>query len=431
MNNSIATRKIHLIFVVWAVMLSTVGCAANSAPKPTESKESKTAAILCDPSDKPLAQYQIELLNLAFESASKIPVYPHVKDRSKAQEAVIDACLKLDQPQQAMKWAEKIENWRSGACYADAAFYYAQHNCTDQARQCLELARQITKKYDPNSQNIESNNLQWRKDVVVAKMAQAYVLLGQPQEAELLEKGVTDSETGKVAGTKAMASQEQSFEQQIQSLDKMVAMGNFDITKNVLSAYAQLFNRFYADEKKRSMVEEKINSSWAKMPVFIRIELLGQLADFALEHKDTHKALEIVNQAQKFIDDYQWPVENKIPLAAGIVKLRYRAGDKQKAKSDGDALFALYNAQGKQIMDIARATALRPLAEAYQIMGDTSVALSVYKKVIDEGSQNPNSRPRAEDLAATCCSMALYAAEPGTDLWTRIHEIAKGLSNPW
>jgi tetratricopeptide (TPR) repeat protein len=234
-----------------------------------------------------------------------------------------------------------------------------------------------------------------------------------------------------VAGTKAMVGQEQSFEQQIQSLDKMVAMGNFDITKNVLSAYAHLFNRFYADEKKRSIVEEKINSSWTKMPVFIRIELLGQLADFALEHQDLHKALEIVNQAQKFIDDYQWPVENKIPLAAGIVKLRYRAGDIQKAKKDVDALLALYNAQGKQILDIERAETLQPLAEAFQTMGDKATALVVYKKAIDEGTQNPNSRPRAEDVSATCCSMAIFAVEPDTDLWTRIHAAAKGLGNPW
>jgi hypothetical protein len=431
MNKSIAARKIHLAFVVWAVMLSAFGCAVNSVSKSTESKESKTANTLCDPSDKTLAPYQTELLNLAFELASKIPVYPHIKDRSKSQEEVVTACLRLDQPQRAVKWAEKIENWRSGACYADAAFYYAQHNCTDQARQCLELARQITKKYDPNSQNIESNNLQWRKDVVVAKMAQAYVLLGQPQEAELLEKGITESETGKVAGTKAMIGQEQSFEQQIQSLDALVALGNFDIIKNALNAYAQLFNRFYNDEIRRSLMEEKIKSSWTNIPIFIRIELLGQLADFALEHRDQTKALDIVNQAQKFLDDYQWPVENQIPLAAGIMKLRYRAGDKQKAKRDADAMLALYNAQGKQIMDIARATALRPLAEAYQTMGNTSAAISVYKKVVDEGVQNPNSRPRAEDLSATCCSMALSEIKPDEELWTRIHNIAKRLGNPW
>jgi hypothetical protein len=411
-------------------MLSTIGCAVNSVPKPTESKYPKTAATLCDPSDKTLALYQTELLDLAFESASKMPVYPHIKDRSKAQEDVIDAYLKLQQQQRAMKWAEKIENWRRGASYADVAFYYARHNCLDQAKECLELARQITKKGDPN-QNLEDNNHQWRKDVIQVKMAQVYVLLGQYQEVELLEKGVTDSENGKVASTKAMVSQEQSFEQQIQSLDKMAAMGNFDITKNVLSAYAQLFNRFYTDEKKRSLAEEKINSSWTKMPVFIRIELLGQLAEFALEHKDPYKALEIVNQAQKFIDDYQWPVENKIPLAAGIVKLRYRAGDTQKAKKDVDALLALYDAQGKQILDIERAETLQPLAEAFQTMGDKATALDVYKKAIDEGTQNPNSRPRAEDLSATCCSMAVFAVEPDTELWTRIHAAAKGLGNPW
>jgi hypothetical protein len=64
-------------------------------------------------------------------------------------------------------------------------------------------------------------------------------------------------------------------------------------------------------------------------------------------------------------------------------------------------------------------------------MGNTAAALSVYAKVIEAGVENPNSRPRAEDLAATCCSMAVHAVEPDPRLWSRIRSIRDGLGDPW
>jgi hypothetical protein len=64
-------------------------------------------------------------------------------------------------------------------------------------------------------------------------------------------------------------------------------------------------------------------------------------------------------------------------------------------------------------------------------MGDTAAALAVYKQAVEAGMENPNSRPRAEDLAATCCSMAVHAVQPDAELFARIREICAGLSDPW
>jgi len=82
-------------------------------------------------------------------------------------------------------------------------------------------------------------------------------------------------------------------------------------------------------------------------------------------------------------------------------------------------------------VNIYRAGALRPLAEAYQSMGDTAAALTVFKKAVEEGVENPNSRPRVEDLSATCRSMALSGVEPDADLWARLREVFTGLGQPW
>jgi hypothetical protein len=64
-------------------------------------------------------------------------------------------------------------------------------------------------------------------------------------------------------------------------------------------------------------------------------------------------------------------------------------------------------------------------------MGDKSIALSMYKQAIEEGGANPNSRPCAEDLSATCCSMALAGVEPDEELWMRIHQAYGALGHPW
>ena len=84
---------------------------------------------------KPLFVFQIKLLDIAFESATAIPVNPHLKDRSKAQENVIETCLRLDQPKRALAYIEKIENWRRGLCYANLAFYYAKQGYNKEAQQ--------------------------------------------------------------------------------------------------------------------------------------------------------------------------------------------------------------------------------------------------------------------------------------------------------
>ena len=54
------------------------------------------------------------------------------------------------------------------------------------------------------------------------------------------------------------------------------------------------------------MAEENIKTFWDKVPVFIRIGLLLDLAGFALEYSDQNKTLELVNEAQILLDDSQW-----------------------------------------------------------------------------------------------------------------------------
>ena len=52
-------------------------------------------------------------------------------------------------------------------------------------------------------------------------------------------------------------------------------------------------------------------------------------------------------------------------------------------------------------------------------------------QVIEEGMENPNSRPRCDDLVETLVAMAKAGIEPRPALTQRIREIVAGLGEPW
>jgi hypothetical protein len=116
---------------------------------------------------------------------------------------------------------------------------------------------------------------------------------------------------------------------------------------------------------------------------------------------------------------------------ARMAGLRCRAGEKDKAEDEAEAALALFDGSREEIISVYWARTLRPLAEAYETMGDRSASLAMYKKVVEEGAKNPNARPRAVDLSATLSSMALHGVEPDTDLWNRLVQIHDKLGDPW
>jgi tetratricopeptide (TPR) repeat protein len=138
-----------------------------------------------------------------------------------------------------------------------------------------------------------------------------------------------------------------------------------------------------------------------------------------------------VNDAQRLFSAYQWAPEDRISLASRLAAQLYLAGDTLKARSEVDAALAIFASERHRMFDIDRADALIPVAEAYVAMGDKAAALTVYRQAVADGAENPNSRPRAEDLCATCCSMARHAVEPDAELWTKMREIREGLGDPW
>jgi tetratricopeptide (TPR) repeat protein len=167
------------------------------------------------------------------------------------------------------------------------------------------------------------------------------------------------------------------------------------------------------------------------VPISNRIDLLIELAVISLDHSDPDKALDLVNEAEEIVDSADWRPRFEIPLRARLAELRFNAGDEEQARADLREALAMFDDNRGKIVNIYRAGALRPIAEAYQATGEPAAAREIYMRTLEAGIENPNSRPRAEDLMATCCSMALHAVEPDSKLLSRIREIHDGLGDPW
>ena len=409
--------RIGLATVAVALCLTTWGCESKQERPPLAGHPAEEAKPLAD---EPLATFRDQLLTMAFDTASAIPVDPHIKDRSRAQEAVIATCLTLGQPVRAGGYVEQMSTWRQGAAYADLAAYCARKGHADEADTYLALAARAMEQADD-----------WQKDRIRVAMARVHAWLGRGAQADELLAGVEAAEVGKVNSVAVQQCQDEDFDLQVEALDQLVATGQFDTIRNALESYTQLFNRFYGDPARQALAEQRIRAAWGPLPLLIKLDLLMAMARSALDHGEPAPALLLVNETQRLMDEATWPPEHRIVLVARLATLRYRAGDQDQARSDCGAALALFATERESIVNIDRAETLCSPAEAYQAMGDAAAALAVYKQAVEQGVVNPNSRPRAEDLSATCLSMALHGAEPDAELWNRIRQIRAGLGQPW
>jgi hypothetical protein len=375
--------------------------------------------------DKQLSGSQEKLLDLAFRTASALPANPHQKTRCRLQQDVVDTCFALDVPRRGLACTEKIEDWRRGLCYAAFAYYSVTHGASEEVPHYLELAQQVAAQGEPVITQ------DWQKARIQVGIARTHAWLGHAGEAAALEAGLEHAEIGKVDAVRAQRADPAAFDAQLHALEQTLAAGDLDLCKNALETGAQLFNRYYADADRRARVEQALRLDGTKIPLQIRIDSLIELSGFAIEHTDLPKALELAQGARKIFDSAAWQPEDQVQIPARLAALRFRAGAKEEARAELQATLARYESERAQITDIYRASALRPVAEAWVAMGDAPAALAAYGRAVEEGVGNPNSRPRAEDLVATCLSLARNGVEPDKELWGRIEKAFAGLGAPW
>jgi hypothetical protein len=375
--------------------------------------------------DAPLEPFREELLDLAFEVASSLPLEPHVKTRSRAQDDLVATCLALDLPRRALRYADGIRNWRRGSCYADVALYLVRRGETAGVQACLDLAERVARApADPDEQA-------WRRDRILAKLAAAYVLLDLDERAAGLSAGLVPSEEARVVEARAVAGGAEAVDVHVAMLADAVKAGTFDLVRHALDACAQLIDAQYDDEPLRARLEAAVRDTWRKMPRTVSLELQFRLAHGALDHDDPATARAWIAEAEGAMEGVPFRAETGVPLDARLAGLLHRAGETARARALADEALATFGRETETIADVFRGEVLRPLAETYRDMGDDEMALRVYRLAVEHGALNPNSRPRAEDLAATCGSLARSGLQPDAALHARLLAIRDGLGDPW
>lgn len=399
--------------------------AAQSGTLQVESTEEPGALLLARLTDDPLDPARRRLLSIAAAAAGKLPTVPHGKNRSRLQEVAASSSLALGQRRSALEQALSIEGWQRGAVLADLATVLAEGGDQENARLAIDMAQ-------AEHDRARTEELQeWRADRVLARIGRARVTLGETLGSGDELQAIDPAEHAPLALAQAARLDVRDFDAQLAELRRLAATGDFAMVRNALLVAGALHDRFYEDTERRTELAEFVTSSWRPLPVDLQLELLTSLSEAATRHGDEEAARAYVARAAELLAALTFTPEAKVPVLARVAVMHWRAGLTDRAAALLGQALAEFDAGRTRIFDVFRADTLRPLAQAHATIGEQEAALSVYRQAVEEGGANPNSRPRAEDLVETCCSLAETGLVPDEALLQRLAELEAGLGDPW
>ncbi len=395
-----------------------------------ESTNTKNTSVLKQHSDMPATQTPAspplanlsrdDLLDLAFQISTSIPIEPFASDRARMQALVAQACIKNGSLIQAIQYASKIEGWRQGELFALIGQQYASANETQPARDFAARAMEVA-----------TNETDWRRERIVIETAKIYLQLGDSTKASALVEGATQAELGKIEAARTAIMLESQLDLQADMFDKALATKNFDLARGGIDGYLAWLDRVSEDEIRTTRALKAIDDALPGLPFDLQVKYGIDLADHL--HKNLKRDLAILklDKATEIFSATTFLPEDVAPLGAMIARARIRMGDEQSARVLLQRFYKEHSTRREGIVNLRRATSLRALAEGFCELGDRDDAIACYTWALEEGTINPNARPRAEDLGATCISMAEYGIALTPELMHRIDTIRNSLTDPW
>lgn len=432
-NTRVLMNKLLSVLLV-AVVLTGVGCEAEGEPRAERAVDRGVEAVALQheaaepreghPPDAELAAWRLELLDVAYEAASRMPIVVHLKNRSRAQYRVVEASLELDQFSRALEYGAGIDSWQRGAAAAVYAYSCAEAGYLDPVEDQLKVAQAAALLVTQD----------WQRQYIDMMTARTRLVLGEREAAERFREGHPDDlYRGSLTVTEAHLSDDEAFETVLGDLEKLVGSQLYEALLNSAEAYLGLYEKYYEDPERRARVEERLRAAYATMPGPETIDLLIRMSGVAIDHGDFESANRLLDEAQSRCDAVGWPTstEYEYQYVSRLAQARHRAGSTEAARALLLGLVEQYDRDEQGIVNITRADALRAIAEGYSALGEKDRARAVYARALEQGFVNPNSRPRADDLIDTCVSMAVHDVEPSDALWQVIREQDARLGPPW
>ena len=163
----------------------------------------------------------------------------------------------------------------------------------------------------------------------------------------------------------------------------------------------------------------------------LRIANLTRMADILSARGELPAARAAIEKAETVLKSNKWLTEDAVQQAARIAGAKARAGEGEAARKDLEAALVRYDEGRAGIVDIYRARPLRAVAETFALLEDAARARTVYLRALEDGSTNPNARPRAEELTATLVSMSKSGIGADEAITAKVAAIRAGLVAPW
>ena len=380
-----------------------------------------------------LAPFRQQLLRSAFAAASMFPLDPHRKNRSRAQELVVTAAFELEQPDLAVGFAEHIADWRRGCAYADYAWEMAKRGRRELAEQYVQRAETVqqAERENPNGQ-------EWRGDLIALKLSRACRELGDAARAERAAAGIDLGSTHAVDASWSQTAAERvrllapaDGAKELAALDNGFPTMSLGQQSTALVLMARMHERFFADRELRRALEERVVRRHDKMMPALRLDVLATMVRTSMQQGERAGAAALLAVARGLVENHSWRAEDRLPQQARLCELMFVVGEVARARAAAEQALQEWHRDREQIIDIFRAESLRPLALAWFTMGEPDLGHDLLAQVIEEGMENPNSRPRCDDLVETLVAMAKAGIEPRPALTQRIREIVAGLGEPW
>ena len=405
-------RTLHRIVTPLVAALLVFGCDSERDDPVSEVAASEEA--------------QRELLDLAYASASRFPVDPHIKNRSRSQQAVVEAALAAGDLERAVAYARGIENWRRGLSLAMVAYSHAAAGRRDAALALLTEAEE-----DLLGNSADENAQKWRADRVRSWIASTWFALGDEDKRQEYGADLESSELERISLEEGRRLGTEALGEYLGGVDLVLDKGDHERVRAVLAALTELHRRFYPDESLRGAIATRVDAAERQVARDLYVDAMLRMAQGASEAGDQDAAAAYVRRAQDYCDAGRWDADDGAILRSRLAIGWSRAGRVDLARKILDAASAEFDAREEELFDMFRASPLRSLAEGYLHAGELEKAADHYARAVEAGALNPNSRPRAIDLADTLCSMVLNGYRPTDSLRERMTEISDGLGNPW
>jgi lipopolysaccharide biosynthesis regulator YciM len=358
-------------------------------------------------------------LDQALRFASAIASDP--KDRSKAQQDVVEDFLALGQLDRAAQLVDSISLWRKGVTLANLATAYAKAGNVDSARQLLTKA-----------ETFRGQTQGWEGVRIDAHIAQAHAALGDVDRARQIATRLSQADNQYAGRDRAIIADglaaQAKYDEAISEVSSLDAPeSDVQIAWWRTAGYISLARQKKLAVEKRLEALSKALESSADIDGWKRAEVLNAIAE---EYRLLGRSAEgeaTLRVSQHVVDALGDDIQAKPALLSNLA----RAWGKFDAKQRSQELLQRAEPIAQANPELDRPTLLASLAGGYASIGDANNADRIYRQALTAAEGLVNARPRALAVVQVLRSMGRNNVPLTSTVQTQLERLFQNLKAPW